>query len=86
LRIALPQFQVCLLLDTLERANWNVPLRMRNGDASKLRWVLELNMTAFSVYFVPAVSLQGGNDISAVQDVYLYTLNGLVNVTSLSFR
>jgi hypothetical protein len=35
--------------------------------------MLELNMTAFSTNFVPAVSQERGDYVSAVHDVYLYT-------------
>jgi hypothetical protein len=41
--------------------------------------MLELNVTAFSAHFVPAVGLQRGDNISAVHDVYLYTLVTPVN-------
>lgn len=54
-----------MFLDALQRSDRDVPFRMWNSDAARFLGMLELNMAALGGNFVPAILLQGRNDITA---------------------
>jgi hypothetical protein len=67
------QFEVGLLFDAPERSNWNVGLRMRDSDAAKFGWMLELKMAALLGNLLPTSDFRAFI-MSCDLIVYLYTL------------
>jgi len=55
----LPQFKTGLFFNTLQGSDGNVPLRVRNSDATLFDGMFELGVTAFSGHFHPAIRLEG---------------------------
>jgi hypothetical protein len=49
------QFEVGLLFDAPERSDWDVTLRMRDSDAARFGWMLELKVAALLGDLLPTV-------------------------------
>jgi hypothetical protein len=70
--ICSPQLEAGLLLDTAKGTDRNIPLRMWNGDTTRLHGMLELDVTPLSGHLTPTVILKNPDDIAAPH-VYEYT-------------
>jgi len=61
-----PKFQPGLFLDAFQRPDWDIPFRMRDGNAASYRRMLELLVTANLFHLAPAVSFKNPDNLAAV--------------------
>src|SRR5579883_437509 len=78
-RMGLPKPQSGLLFDAAKSSDWQIPLRMRDGDPAAFCRMLELDMASLLGHPEPAVGFQQSDQSSTVH-VYLYTLHRNVNL------